>query len=318
MAELPDPKSRKESYLAKAAGKGGVTLPAKPESRIEQYLEAIAQGGGGGGGGSAELKSALTASITVGGVSAGKSYGAGTELETILRDMLAPSLNPTLTNPSATMTGSGAKLLECGVTASATMTISFNRGSINPAYGTSGYRSGEATGYKLNGGASQSGNTFNVTVSESNNTFTGTVDYAAGEQPKNSKGDNYGTPLPAGFVNTSAVTYEFVNAFYATTVNIDTMTKQPLVSKSAKQYTFNMKAVTQTSAKPMMFDIPNDYNITAVQGFNAMTGQWQNISDFRTEATTHEDAAGNTVNYTRYIDDRGYGAAGREIKVIWS
>lgn len=48
--ELPEPKSRKESYLAKAAGMD-VTIPEKPESREEQYLNAIAEGGGGGGGG---------------------------------------------------------------------------------------------------------------------------------------------------------------------------------------------------------------------------------------------------------------------------
>lgn len=46
---LPDPASREESYLAKAAGMD-VTIPEKPESRVEQYLEAIAEGGGGGGG----------------------------------------------------------------------------------------------------------------------------------------------------------------------------------------------------------------------------------------------------------------------------
>lgn len=47
-SELPEPKSRKESYLAKAAGMD-VTIPEAPESRLEQYLEAIAEGGGGGG-----------------------------------------------------------------------------------------------------------------------------------------------------------------------------------------------------------------------------------------------------------------------------
>lgn len=46
---LPEPKSRKESYLAKAAGMD-VTIPDHPESRLEQYLNAIAEGGGGGGG----------------------------------------------------------------------------------------------------------------------------------------------------------------------------------------------------------------------------------------------------------------------------
>lgn len=49
MAEtLPEPKSRKESYLAKAAGMS-VSVPEAPESREEQYLAAIADGGGGGG-----------------------------------------------------------------------------------------------------------------------------------------------------------------------------------------------------------------------------------------------------------------------------
>lgn len=46
--DLPEPKSRKESYLAKAAGMD-VTVPEAPESREEQYLAAIAEGGGGGG-----------------------------------------------------------------------------------------------------------------------------------------------------------------------------------------------------------------------------------------------------------------------------
>lgn len=45
---LPEPKSRKESYLAKAAGMS-VEVPEQPESREEQYLAAIAEGGGGGG-----------------------------------------------------------------------------------------------------------------------------------------------------------------------------------------------------------------------------------------------------------------------------
>lgn len=52
--ELPEPKSRKESYLAKAAGED-VTIPEKPLSRLEQYLDAIAEGGGGGGGGTSDF-----------------------------------------------------------------------------------------------------------------------------------------------------------------------------------------------------------------------------------------------------------------------
>ena len=47
---LPEPASREEQFLAKAAGMQGVELPT-PASREELYLNAIAQGGGGGGGG---------------------------------------------------------------------------------------------------------------------------------------------------------------------------------------------------------------------------------------------------------------------------
>lgn len=43
---LPQPESREETYLAKAAGMEVGTLPT-PESRKELYLNAIAEGGGG-------------------------------------------------------------------------------------------------------------------------------------------------------------------------------------------------------------------------------------------------------------------------------
>ena len=46
---LPEPKSRREQFLAKAAGEDVGTLP-DPASREEEYLSAIAEGGGGGGG----------------------------------------------------------------------------------------------------------------------------------------------------------------------------------------------------------------------------------------------------------------------------
>lgn len=47
---LPNPESRKETYLAKAAGMTVSELPT-PASREELYLNAIAENGGGGGGG---------------------------------------------------------------------------------------------------------------------------------------------------------------------------------------------------------------------------------------------------------------------------
>lgn len=51
---LPEPASRKETYLAKAAGMAISELP-EPASREEEYLNAIAENGGGGGGGTSNF-----------------------------------------------------------------------------------------------------------------------------------------------------------------------------------------------------------------------------------------------------------------------
>lgn len=269
-----------------------------------------------GGGGSAELQADLTTSIDVGGIAAGTTYPAGTPLEQLWRDLLSPTLFPTLTNPSANLVGSGSKLLETGSTLDATMTINFNRGSIDPSFGTSGFRSGPAVAYQLNVAGAQAGNTFNVTVSESNNTFSGSVTYSEGEQPKDSVGNDYDSPLPAGVVSTNPVSYEFVDALWGTTRSSGTVSKQPLVSKSAKEYVFNM--TSQTPGEPNIFDIPASWTVTAVQAYNNITKEWQNVNEFAITDTTHENAGGVTVNYKRYTDNRGYAADGRDIKVKWS
>lgn len=97
--ELPEPKSRKESYLAKAAGMD-TTIPEKPESREEQYLEAIAEGSGGGGG----------------------SYTAGNGIDitndtisvdtTVVQEKLTAGDNITITNNTISATGGGGTAID--------------------------------------------------------------------------------------------------------------------------------------------------------------------------------------------------------------
>ena len=230
------------------------------------YIMGTKGGGGGGGGDTAVLKNDLTSSVNVGGISAGKRYTAGTPLETVLRDMLSPSLNPTLTGPSATISGTGEKLLEKGTTQNVTLTISFSRGSISPPYGTSGYRSGAATGYSVNGGTVQSGNTFSVEVSGGSRTFSGRVNYAAGEQPKDSTGADYGTALPAGYVTTSSLAYEFVLPFWygVSATNIIT------------DFTGFTKELSKKENKVHRYDTVKQY---AVFAYDASYGDLKSILD---------------------------------------
>ena len=287
-----------------------------PEEKMDGTIYFVTDEGGGGGG-SSELATDMTVTKAVGGITVGTQYTAGTSLETILRDMLAPVLYPTFTNPSASISATGAKLLETGSSLNTTMTITFNRGTINPAYGTSGKRAGIADDYMLNGGTAQASNTFSVTVTSAQLTYQGTVNYEAGEQPKDSAGNNYSTPLPAGSVNTNTITYEFVDAMYANTSSAGTMTKQALVSKNTGSKQFSLPATT--AEYPEQIDVPGTWTVSKIEVLNTLSGKWEDAtSQFTKTTTSHDDAAGSPVSYNRYTCNLGMALGARDVKVSWS
>lgn len=265
-----------------------------------------------------KIENALTTSMTVGGIASGSTYAAGTPVETILRELLDPIQYPTFTAPSASLSVSPTgKLIECGGSQAVTFTAAFNRGTITPAYGTSGYRAGEATEYSLNGGAGQAGNTWNITVTESVLDYSANVNYSAGEQPKNSKGGDYDSPLPSGSVTSNVISYEFVNALWANTSNIATVAKLELISKSTKQKEFNFPAATV--ANPETFDVPASWTITAVEVQNPFNSQWEDCSSqFSITDVNHDDAGGVSTAYKRYSDNRSVSVAARKIRIKWN
>lgn len=269
-----------------------------------------------GGGGSGELESDLTASVTVGGVTSGTTFNAGTTLEAVLRGILSPTLYPTFTVPTASMSATGSKLLEKGGSLATVFTIIFNRGAITPAYGTDGYRAGAASEYILDG-TTQSGNTFNVTVTEAKTSYQGTVNYTAGQQPKDSNGNDYDSPLPAGSLPTNTISYEFVNAMWSNVANIATVAKMSLVSRSTKQR--DMVFPAQTVANPEVFDIPASWTVTAVQVKNDLSGQYEDaLSQFTVTDVNHDDAGGVSTAYKRYTFNMGMATGARTVRVKWS
>ena len=264
-----------------------------------------------------KLDAQLTVTETVGGISDGTVYAEGTPFETLFRNLLDPVKNPTLTNPSATIAADVALLQEIGDSISATITVTFDRGSITPAYGTSGYRSGAAVDYALNSGSAQAGNTFSETVTASNYEFVGTVNYSQGEQPKNSIGEDYSSPLSAGSVDTSALTFEFVNALWSNTAAIGTIAKNALVSASAKEKVFVFPPATV--ANPEVFDVPASWTVTRVEVLNTLSNQWEECArEFTITDTTHDDAGGVSTAYKRYTCNLGYAMGSRSIRIKWS
>ena len=259
----------------------------------------------------------LDVTENVGGCHPGMTYNEGTALEDIIRDILNPVAYPTLKNPSLSISGTGSKLLEYGASIAVTITATFNRGSINPAYGTSGFRSGPATSYSMNGSIPSMTHEWNETVDETHKQFAATATYSEGEQPKDSIGEDYDHPLPAGSVNSSTLKYDFVNPIWANINNIQTVEKLPLVQKSTGQYEFLFPAQTVDNAET--FDIPASWTVTAVEVFNELSNRYEDCSfEFDTTSYAHPDLLNRDVSYVRYIDNRGYSASSRRIRVKWT
>lgn len=243
---------------------------------------------GGGGGGSAELQDDLTTAISVGGIASGVTYEAGTSLEDLWRDLLEPTLYPSFTAPSASITYGASQYYAVGATVAAmTATVALNRGAITPAYGTSGKRSGVATGYAIaTSGAdteysdsSESSGAFSVPVltraTKGTIVVTGTASYAEGEQPKDSKGNNYDSPLPAGS-KTASKTLTFIQPYYygvsnSVTVADFTGLTENVTAKGQKTFNYT------TNNQYMVFAYDSSYGdlktILDGNGFD-VTGGW--------------------------------------------
>ena len=263
------------------------------------------------------LREDLEAVLDVGGITDGTIYLSGTTIEQVLRDLLYPLLYPTLSSPTAFLMGTGSKLMEYGTSQYVTFTAVLDRGRISPAYKTSGYRSGEAVGFTLNGSAEQTtGEWNNVLVNNNNREFTAVIEYSKGEQPRDSWGNKYEEPLPHGFVQSNTFTYEFVYAFWANVTNIENVVKLPLVSENEENIILDFPP--QTVNNPETFDIPNTLTIKKIEVLNELSGKYEDCSkEFTRMNITHPDAGGNIVNYYRYIDNRGYKADRRTIRISW-
>ena len=266
--------------------------------------------------GDAKLKAALIAKIGAGGIKVGDSFNEGEALETLWRRLLDPVTGPKITEPSVVLTPSGGTLLEKGEERGVTLIIKPHRGTINPPNGTSGYRAGDILQYKING-EDVAGDIYNAIVNETNALFTASVEFGPGEQPKDSAGNDYGEPYAGGVVNSGPVKYEFVEALWSNANDILNITKEPLISKSAKSKIFEF--APQTKTHPETFDVPASWNVTAVEVFNEITERYEDDArEFDISTTTHLDAAGNEIEYKRYTDNRGYAADSRKIKITWA
>jgi len=244
-------------------------------------------------------------------IAAGSTFSNKTFTE-MMNQMLYPTLNPALANPSNTFTLSQAGLKEINESTALSFSSTFNQGSINPQYtSASNKRSGLPNTYNYTGTGVSSNSSSSLSDSETvasytvltgSQSWTGSVSFDAGVQPKNSIGGNFSSPLSAG-TTTPAITRTITGVYppFATTASLGTMTKQSLQVMTTY---IQVSMVTESGGggAKQRIDIPNAWaTISGLQQFNTLSGTYDSISlaTFTTSAVT-QTIQGLSVNYTRY------------------
>ena len=207
------------------------------------------------GSGSGVVGENFTTNIEVGGLQSGTAIVANDTITSVLKKMLVTTYYPTYVSPSANLSYSVSTLLKVGATIpAASATVTFNPGAIMLEGVKQNNRAGAATNYTLaTSGATTDYNNSNTTgsfsvtaltrASKGNITMTATVTHEEGPQPKDSDGNDYESPLPAGSVTTTK-TFEFINPFYWGVSNNPTISDftgltEDVTKKGQKQYTYN-------------------------------------------------------------------------------
>lgn len=144
--------------------------------------------------------------VTVGNLTAGTKL-AGLSIKTIIKMMVYGGiLYPEFTNPTLTYNISSEVFGMAGASYTLKGSLSFNRGTITPSYGTSGYRAGLPYKYEIgtkqieSSSLTQDFEYYIDKLSPGDNNISAGVYYLQGEQPIDSIGGYYDTPYPAGSI----------------------------------------------------------------------------------------------------------------------
>lgn len=261
----------------------------------------------------------LTMPNTVGGISAGTSVATlnNKTVNQLLDDLLFPTIYPTFTAPSASISFSnytGTQEVGAAGPTSTNFSTSYNAGQIT----LNGVKQADRGGSQItaesfiyvNGDATNK--TLPATVTLGNTTFKYRASYNQGPQPKNNKGGNYSTPLAKGTVDSNAITLNGTYPWYASTAtatSTNPVVKQSLVAwndTAGKMSTGNF-TLQATGSLSQVFILPR--KITELQMLNTFSGKMDviNTSDYSETSGKFIDAHSDHTyyKYTYTGDGRG-------------
>lgn len=151
----------------------------------------------------------------------------GLTKEEFITMVVTETLVPTFIAPTLQAFLSDYVIKEVGTNYTANLSANFDRGLIKGklvggiwnANATQDFRAGDAVDYVLEGQVSVSNTrSVNRTLVLGDNTFTTTVNYDVGPQPKDSLGNDYTSPLPAGSITSTITIQSRRRYFYGSSV----------------------------------------------------------------------------------------------------
>ncbi|NJO89529.1 MAG: hypothetical protein HC831_11710 [Chloroflexia bacterium] len=278
------------------------------------------------------MNPSLTMPNSVGGIPSGTSVADlnGDSLKDILNDMLFPTVNPTYEDENNIFVENADLFYEVGAIFNISFTATFDRGRILVSNNYQDDLAGPPNSFFY---TDPSANTLLVDVSTSIspniqvisnykallgvNSWTNRIAYDQGPQPYDNKGNPKDNPLPAGITAIKTVSFEGVYPIFATTNNINTLTKQSLISMSVSQ-TPEYNLVAETGGGKQAFQIsnkwtgiPNSKPLIGIETYNSFSGQWEyqggNAPASLLAWTTTSDTQiiqGVSENYTQYTYNR--------------
>ena len=259
------------------------------------------------------MPSALTGSAfyPIGGIADAASV-EGKTIEEVLLMMLYGVVSPTLTDPSLSIVLSkDNETLIIGHESTINGTLFFDRGAIAPAYGTSGFRAGEASSYtimeeQILTNADHYDFSYKVIPTETQFALSYGVNYNEGEQPMNNIGQPVYSPLGAGALYGGII----LSAAY------------PLYLENGELHDFTWfeedegSGYVSTFAKETLdnkqhFAVSKNLSVIGIKAYNFLTQQWEWLGGSAEKSLTHfdttiitGDSLGETDDYLLYTHNQ--------------
>lgn len=268
-----------------------------------------------------KYKSALADDIAtvnaLGGIPAGTTVAQlkNKTFSQLFDELIFPTVNPTFEAPTASLTLKSTSttpiIQEVGTTgASVPISSSFIKGynpgtikiaGVRKQNRAGGLKDAESFIYINNTPANK---IFPIEIPEGSITYKYRAAYAQGPQPLDSKGNNYQTPLPAGTVDSAAVTINGVYPYFTNKDDNKAFAKLALTTSTA------LTAVKFVDEGPNKhtFKIPAKYTLTKVELLNTLSGKYENYGiDKFTKTTVNIEVQGKQVSYAVYTrNDAGF------------